>query len=252
VNPFGPGAEHAVFVEAQGAYLLGALPEGEREAFEAHLSSCERCRDDVAGMHVVADALPAAVPQVEPPPELKERVLAVVRSEADLLNAAGANADRVPEPRRPRRRPRLGGLLARPAVAALAAAALLATGGAAGALIARGGDDGAASRTYQARFDPTVAPRATGSLVVADGSATLRLARMPQAPPGRVWEVWVTRGGRTPEPTAALFTVDRRGQATVAVPSDLRGAGSVLITDERRGGAEVPTRQPALEVPLTT
>jgi hypothetical protein len=104
----------------------------------------------------------------------------------------------------------------------------------------------------KARFDTTVAPRAAGSLVVAGETATLRLERMPQAPAGRVWEVWIKRPGRTPEPTPALFTVERSGRATVAVPANVQGAESVLVTDERRGGAQVPTRQPAIEVPLSS
>ncbi len=252
MSVLGPGSDHAEYVEAQGAYLLGALPDGEREVFEAHLTECDRCRGDVYALHVVTDALPGAVPPVQPPLELKERIMSVVRSEAELLQAAGERADEVPERTRKRRLPGFRGFGLLPVAAALAAAALLFTGGALGFLLDDGGGNGRpATRTVAARFDPTVAPRAAGSLVVADGGSTLRLARMPQAPKGRVWEVWIKRPGRTPEPTPALFTVDRAGRATVAVPSDVKGAESVLVTDERRGGAQVPTRQPAIEVALS-
>lgn len=254
MSVLGPRSDHAEYIEAQGAYLLGALPDGEREVFEAHLSECGRCRDDVYSLQVVAAALPYAVPPVQPSLELKERIMSVVRSEAELLQAAGDRADRVPDPPRKRRLPGLGGFGLRPVAAALAAALLLVTGGALGFLLdggGGGGDGAGATRTVAARFDPTVAPRAAGSLVVADDASTLRLARMPQAPKGRVWEVWIKRPGRTPEPTAALFTVDRSGRAIVAVPSGVKGAESVLVTDERRGGAQVQTRQPAIEVALS-
>ena len=47
---------------------------------------------------------------------------------------------------------------------------------------------------------------------------------MPQAAPGRVYEVWVKRAG-LPQPTDALFTVSSAGDASVGVPGSIdRGA----------------------------
>ena len=83
----GPG--HGAWGDAIGAYVLGALPAEECVGFEAHLTVCAACRDDVADLQGAADALPASVPQVAPPPELKARIMAVVESEAALLAAAG-------------------------------------------------------------------------------------------------------------------------------------------------------------------
>ena len=42
--------------------------------------------------------LPVAVPPVSPPKELKSRVMSVVESEAELLQAAGSEADRPARP----------------------------------------------------------------------------------------------------------------------------------------------------------
>ena len=42
---------------------------------------------------MAADTLPLAAVQVGPPPELRDRIMAVVRSEAELLSAAEARAD---------------------------------------------------------------------------------------------------------------------------------------------------------------
>jgi anti-sigma factor RsiW len=96
-----------------GAWVLGALPDDERERFAAHLPGCEICRQEVAELQMVADTLPLAAPQVAPPPELKERIMAAVRAEAAVLEAAGPEADVVPsppvpapEPARPGRRRR--------------------------------------------------------------------------------------------------------------------------------------------------
>src|SRR3954463_8251756 len=76
-----------------GAWVLGALPGDEHERFAAHLPGCHACRRDVAELQMVAATLPLAAPQVAPPPELKERIMATVRAEAAVLEAAGPEAD---------------------------------------------------------------------------------------------------------------------------------------------------------------
>ncbi|MGI8592949.1 MAG: anti-sigma factor domain-containing protein [Solirubrobacteraceae bacterium] len=243
-------AHHEDFVDAQGAYLLGALPQPEQERFEAHLVTCASCRADVDALLVVADALPSAAPPVEPSIELKDRIMQVVRSEAELLAAAGPQADVVATP--PRRRSRSGWLrtlTSRPALAGGMAALALVAGAFAGFALRGGGDQEA--RRLQASVEQGSAPGGAGTLVLDDGDATLRLARMPQPPRGRVWQVWIKRPRRAPEPTDALFDVRRNGSATVAVPGELEGAEAVLVTSEPEGGSQVPTRQPAVEVSLT-
>ena len=201
-------------------------------------------------LQVAADALPVAVPHVAPPPELKDRIMAVVRVGGARFSRRRATAPTRARESRERRRWRIGGLSVRPAFAALAAAVLLALGGVTGALINNGGGGGPSSKTYQASFSPKVAPRASGSLTVTDEHATLDVADMPQAPRGRVYEVWIQRDGKF-EPTPALFTVNRAGRAVVAVPPRLSGAQAVLITAERRGGVQQPTQKPAVTIPLT-
>ena len=73
-----------------GSYVLRALPDDEHARFEAHLATCAECRREVADLQVAADTLPLAAVQVDPPPELRERIMTIVRSEAELLAAAGA------------------------------------------------------------------------------------------------------------------------------------------------------------------
>ena len=41
------GPDHDRWADAAGAYLLGALPDDERAAFEAHLAGCAACREEV-------------------------------------------------------------------------------------------------------------------------------------------------------------------------------------------------------------
>lgn len=64
------------YLDQCAAYALGALDGAELAEFEAHLrSGCPECRRELAG-HLRASALlPAALPPVTLPPELRERIL---------------------------------------------------------------------------------------------------------------------------------------------------------------------------------
>ena len=65
--PAGTGAPDA-FYEDAGAYVLGALTDDEHARFSAHLKGCAACREEVARLQVVADALPAGGAPAERPP----------------------------------------------------------------------------------------------------------------------------------------------------------------------------------------
>lgn len=74
--------EHEALREAAGAYVLGALSAGERQTFEAHLATCAECTAEVRALALVAGSLPYAVPQVDPSPALRARILAASSSSA--------------------------------------------------------------------------------------------------------------------------------------------------------------------------
>ena len=97
----GPG--HDQWEDATAAYVLGALDETERAAFEEHLAGCPACREEVDELRPAVEVLPISVEPVDPPPALKARIMAEVEREASLLAAAGPEADRPParEPSRP-------------------------------------------------------------------------------------------------------------------------------------------------------
>jgi hypothetical protein len=242
-------------VEDVGAWVLGALPRAEAERFAAHLPGCAVCRREVAELQIVADTLPLVADQVAPPPELKLRIMSAVRAEADVLEAAGPEADTVAapveEPARParpdagRERPwwRRPLLALRPVPAAFAAAVLIALGVAGGVLVAGGGPS---ERTVQASVALPTDPAARAALTVEGERATLSVRDFPSPPRGRVYQVWIKRPGRTaPEPTDALFDV-RGGRATVEVPGGVDGVEQVLVTDEPNGGSAAPTRDPVV------
>ena len=248
--------EHRVATESLGAYVLGALADDERERIDRHVQTCPTCRHDAAELQLAVDLLPAAVDPVVPPPELKSRIMAIVNSEAELLQPAGARADLPPEPVPAHRRSR-GGLFSgwslRPAAVGLACAAVL-VAGVAGFALGGSGDDGGSpsSRTVVASVSPAVAaPGAKASLTVSGGVGSLAVSGMPNPRRGRVYQVWIKRPGASPDPTDALFTVSGDGSASVSVPGDLAGAEAVLVTPEPLGGSAAPTAQPVITAVLS-
>lgn len=238
-------SDHAACDHADevGAYLLRALPDGEQQAFTTHLAACDGCRREVASLQIAVDALPLAAPQFMPPPALKDRIMAVVDAEAQLLRAAGPEADRVPvaEPKRSRRWGWASGLALRPAVAGALAGVLLLVGVTGGVLLS--GDNAPSSRTISAQVSD---PGARVTVALRDGKAALHVKNLPGAPFSRVYQVWLKRGDKI-IPTHTLFNVRKSdGSAVVPIEESVAGADQILVTDEQNGGSQSPTTDPLI------
>jgi hypothetical protein len=216
-------------------YVLGSLDD--QDGFSTHLLDCEQCRADVAQLQPAADTLAAAVPAMAAPDHLRERIMSTVRAEAELLRAAGSQADRPLSAARRSRWPRLP-LLA--AAMAMAAAAVL--------VVTLGTGAGGQVHVTAGRFAASL-PGARAYLRQVDDRAELVVSGMPQPPAGKIYEVWLGRG-TAPRPTDALFGVTRSGGASVNVPGSLRGVREVLVTPEPLGGSPHPTSAPVLSVTL--
>lgn len=240
-------ADHEFWLESVGAYVLRAMPEDEETEFKRHLSTCATCRVQVQELRAATDALALAPPPVVPSANLRARVMQVVEQEAALLRAAGPEADVPVRPARERRRFSLD-WLARPAFAMPAIVLLLALGVLAGLASSSAFDSEPAMRSVRAEVNQRVAPNARVTLEVKDGSGTLVAERLPEAPRGRVYQVWVKRPNLDPEPTSTLFAPRADGSAAAAVPGSLEGIEAVLVTHEPAGGSPAPTSQPILRV----
>jgi anti-sigma-K factor RskA len=214
--------------EDVAAYALGALDEESAGRFEQHLEGCDLCRADLASLKPVVDRLPASAEPVDPPPELRKRIMSVVEADAKRLRGAEA----------PERR---GAWRTRwvPAVAAAAAAAAIAV------VLVTGG--GAETETIRAQGDM---PGAQSTLRVEDDAATLVVQGMPKPPAGRVYQVWKQHRNGPPQPTDALFTPAGDGAAEVTVPGDLEGVEQVLVSHEPRGGSRRPTSAAGIVIRL--
>ncbi|MGH2831782.1 MAG: anti-sigma factor domain-containing protein [Solirubrobacteraceae bacterium] len=222
------------------AYLLGALNDTEAERYREHLKNCASCQEDIEQLRPVAHALattPTPVVAAEP---LIERVMANVRAEADLLNAAGPQADR-PTPTKTRWRQRRLALLAGATsiAAATAIAVILATGG-----------PSPKEHVTQA----SLAANTPGHAQVRQSGARAELlvTGIPQPPAGEIYEVWLAKPHGTPQPTDALFSVTTHGNASVDVPGNLHGIKTLMVTVEPAGGSQHPTNPPIITANLKT
>jgi anti-sigma-K factor RskA len=107
VTPANPERDEAALShDAIGAYILGALPEDERIAFEAHLRECQSCQQELRELGPIAALLPSIyehldLPGIDPLPstlepssEVRERIVA----EAVSIDTVEAGAVNGPEP----------------------------------------------------------------------------------------------------------------------------------------------------------
>jgi anti-sigma-K factor RskA len=218
--------------ELLAAYSLDALDEADAADVRAHLAECRRHDVALAELRDLAERLPLAAPEREPPPELRARLLAAFEAEA----AAPAP---VPVSLEERRRQRV--LV--PAFAYLAAAALLlAVIGLAtwNVVLQTGGDEGAA----RVELDLT-GETGSGRLVYLPDEQVALVEMDVDAPPeGRAYQAWqIDESG-----PASLGIVANQG--VTAFAADLSGAQVVAITEEPAGGSEQPTTQPFLSAEL--
>jgi anti-sigma factor RsiW len=203
------------------AYALDALDETERGDYERHLTTCDRCRSELATLQETASALAYAVESPAPPEALRARILEQARLERGNV-----------VPFRPRRTLTysLGALAAAAATIALAVG-IWANG------VAGERDE------LRALADPNALvvelPERNGRLVVApDGEATLVVENDP-APRGKAYEAWVIQDGR-PQP-AGLFG---GGRQIVRLTRPVPAGASVAVTLEDDEGADAPTTRP--------
>jgi hypothetical protein len=202
------------------AHALRALDPDDERAVAAHLAICERCRLQLRDFEGVAAALAYASPAIEPPPELRDRVLGATEPVVAPQPVAGS-----PAPARERWPwwPRVS-LVAVPALG-LAVLALW-------------------NISLQGRLSDRDVVAATpvgkiGSVVAFKGGDVTLYATLPAATPGHVYEAWVVRGG-TPLPAGTFAGGD-------GIAFDLtRGAkpgDTIAITLEPGDGGSKPHGQ---------
>lgn len=211
--------------ELTAGYALDALDPAERATYEEHLSSCERCREELQGFWRVSGALAHAAGGPMPPASLRDRILEQARAERSNVVPLRRSRFLVPT------------LSSAAAVAAVAAIGLgLWATSLSGDLdeteseLAVLGHPGA--RTYEADSGEA------NLVVTPTGEAALVVRTLAPAPEGKDYEIWIFENG-VPR-RAGLF--ERPGVALLDEP--VEPGQMVAVTLETDGGVDAPTGAP--------
>jgi anti-sigma-K factor RskA len=210
--------------ELTAGYALDALDADEQAQYEAHLASCETCRDELQGFWQVSASLARAAGGPQPPAALRNRILEQARSERPNV---------VPL----RRRFALPVLASAAAVAAVAA---IATGIWA---VGLSRDLNNANDQIRVLGDPNAqvfeTAKGEANLVVTpSGEAALVVRMLAPAPAGKDYQIWVFENG-VPK-SAGLF--ERPGVARLTRP--VEPGQTVAVTVEPDGGLDAPSGAP--------
>ncbi|SNY23424.1 anti-sigma factor [Paractinoplanes atraurantiacus] len=232
-----------------GAYVLDAVDDLERVAFERHLRECEDCRAEVGELRETAARLADAAWSV-PPPSMRANVLREIGTTRQEPAAAV-------RPVRPQRRLHL-----------VAAAAVVVAAVGAGAAVyvlqdQRVRDERAvaeAARASEARVRAILAapdlqvreqPLTSGGRVTVassklTGAGVIMLAASSPPGDGRVYQLWTIRDD---DPTSAGALGEDQA-ATVRIVEGLPASNAVGVTIETAPGATSPTMPLDALVPL--
>jgi len=238
--------EHERWSEEVAAYMLGALDPGDAAEFERHAEGCERCRSEMRWLSTAVEVLPEAVERHEPPPALRQRLMAEVDADA----RAGGAANELAEPGLLQRAGgRITGLGSGSGdwrrLAWLGALLLVVVALGGYEIGTNGNGSGGTTSTFISGHTPGV----TAEVVREGDSGEIHLASVSSLPPNRVLEAWVRRDGEV-EPVKALFVPDGEGNATTPL-GDMHGVDLVMVTTEPEGGSQAPTSDPIAEVPVS-
>jgi Anti-sigma-K factor rskA, C-terminal len=214
------------------AFALGALDSEEDARVNAHWPGCASCERELEALTPAVGVLGESVEQLEPPPELRERVLAVVRQEAEDA-AAPQGQPPSQTARSSQRRPALARFLLRPATALVAVAVIAA--GVTGYLIH---DEGGGGGTQTVAVMPSTTG-VGGTLEVRDPTSTLKLHGMQQLTGSEVYQVWIAKGDSLKP--SSNFIPDGEGDATTSVDGHLDAGTKVMVTREPGPGRTTPT-----------
>jgi anti-sigma-K factor RskA len=230
--------------ESLAAYALDCLDKGEKEVVGRHLAQCAECRAELSNYQEVAALLPFAGELIDPPPDLKARLMAQVQRQTQPSSPVAASPtgiDRILQ--WTHRSAPLWGTVSLVLVLMLGISNFVLWG---------------QVRQMQSTRPPQMqfvrmsgtqsAPAAEGIIVIsADGDhGTLVVDKLPLLQAGQQYQLWlIDNGQRT---NGGVFSVDPDGYGSLWVksPRPLASYGSFGVTVEPQGGSPGPTGQKVL------
>ena len=225
------------------AYALGSLDLADKHYVEGHLESCVGCREELNAYQMVMEDLVLAVPQVEPPKNLKKSILRAIETEKGeshlvSLRKEGSGQRRWLDNMKP--------LLPIWSIASLILVFVLGT---ATLLLFRQVKDLSQKNTMVfSEFiviplnGTAVAPQATGIMVISNKglNGSLNVDGLPPLDSGHQYQLWLLQEGR--RTNGGVFSVTPNGNGTLKVNSSLPLIiNSIGITIEPTGGSPGPT-----------
>jgi anti-sigma-K factor RskA len=243
-------SDHEEIESAIAAWVLGATDPNESETIARHVEGCASCRATAARLRSVADAIPLAVQEAEPAPQLRQRILSSVAAAPRTATApAGvAGPARASVRRRQWIKFPVGARAPLSAVAAMVLVAL-AAGLVVGDLAGR--STSPPQQSQVGRFilsgkDSMAGARASVIDLKSDGVAFVDFSGLPALAPGKVYELWLI-GPASRVDAAGVFIPDGNGNRVVVVSRPLAGYATMAVTTEQGpDGVAAPTQQPQL------
>lgn len=234
---------HMYYEDLLPAYALGSLETEEDLQVAEHLSKCANCRTELAAYRIVVSELPLAVMEVDPPADLKAKIMARAR----VGGADGATVTR----------PSLWQSISiafqgLPTVAVASLLLIIVLGLSNLALLARLDKTSSADRSNLQTVllaGTEYSPDATGLLVISqDGEyGTLVVDGLPVLDPSRLYQLWLIHEGE--RSSGGVFSVGDDGYGSLVVDSgkSLVFYDSFGITIEPAGGSPGPRGDKVLE-----
>jgi hypothetical protein len=243
-------------IDSIPAFVLGALDPDEALLVAEHVAVCPTCGAEADAFRTALDALPYAVPQLNPPSHVKQQILArIAASHYHLQQSAAAAA-------RPRSRwligLSVGSLLLTLAFGYMMADARSQLGLMTSQLaqsqqtveavrhqVAEDNRMGSFIMASQTVVRQLASPdrRASAMIYMQPGNtqAVLMIHGMPRLAPGRIYQFWLAKPGV--QVPATTFDVDERGAVTLMIhaPAPVDQYDRAMVTVEQRGGSTQPS-----------
>jgi anti-sigma-K factor RskA len=230
-----------------GAYAVDALTDEELDEFERHLSKCPSCTEEVRELRETAARL-GMTTALEPPPWMREKVLAAANRTRQLPPAGGRLLDRDPVRRLTRLRrtwPRT--ILGVAVAAALVALAVLQVNTRDQLQQAQQGNSQlaavlAAPDAHLVRSATSVGGTVTAVISGSDREAVITTADMPTLADAKVYQLWVMNAAN--HARSAGLLPGSGGDSSPVLAADVQPGDRLAITVEPAGGTSQPTTTP--------